>query len=229
MDNLEVSWICPSFVFSKVLTVPQRALGWLGFKGVLGELPPSLLCQWCATLSGGSDCFLARGKFLFHQYGSTVFTHRECCVAASVILWGPGSDEQRWRAGWRLAARGGEGFVGRKGCSLQQQSLDCLCFIIWRQNFPDTADGSQSTISREWELFTWKFLPQDAAKKPRPLDSTRCSWGYCNGEGETELNKVGKSCPRLSFFFSPWMFEEFAAVCCIPCVLLQEARETGFH
>ena len=112
---------------------------------------------------------------------------------------------------------------------IQQQSLDCLCFIIWRQNFPDTADGSQSTISREWELFTWKFLPQDAAKKPRPLDSTRCSWGYCNGEGETELNKVGKSCPRLSFFFSPWMFEEFAAVCCIPCVLLQEARETGFH
>ena len=40
MDNLEVSCICPSFVFSEVLAVLPRALGWLGLKGVLGELPP---------------------------------------------------------------------------------------------------------------------------------------------------------------------------------------------
>ena len=53
MDNLEVSWICPSFVFSKVLTVPPRALGWLGFKGVLGELPPlSALPMMCHFVWG---------------------------------------------------------------------------------------------------------------------------------------------------------------------------------
>lgn len=210
MDNPEVSCICPSFVFSEVLAVPPRALRWLGFKGVLGELPPLSALPVMGHFASGLDCFPPRGKLLFHQYGCTVFTHRKCRVAASVALWGRGSDERRWRAGWRLAARGGEGFVGRRGCSFQQQSLDCLCLIIWRQNFPDTADGSRSTISREWELLTWKFPPQDAAKEPRPLDSTRCSWGYCDREGETELNEVGTSSPRLCFI-SPL---NVSRVCC---------------
>lgn len=175
---------------------------WAGrLQGCFLQLPLSLRCQLCATLSRCSGCFLLRGKFLFHQYGCTVFTHCKCCVAVSGILWGPASDEQGWRTGWGLAARGWEGFVGREGCSLQQQSLDCLCFIIWRQNFPAKAGGSQSTISRERELFTWKFLPHDAGEKPGPLDSARCSWDYCKREGEAELNKVGESPPPHPFFF----------------------------
>lgn len=92
MCNLDFFGICSFLSFSKY-SQGSHKLGAGCLQGCFLELPLSLLCQLCATLSGCYDCFLLRGKFLFHQYGCTVFTHCECCVAVSVILLGPVSDE----------------------------------------------------------------------------------------------------------------------------------------
>lgn len=92
MYNLDFFGICRVLYFQKYLQC-SHSFGLAVFKGFFLEQPLSLLCQLCATLSWCYDCFLLRGKFLFHQYGCTVFTHCKCCVAVSVILLGPVSDE----------------------------------------------------------------------------------------------------------------------------------------
>nr|KAF6374393.1 hypothetical protein mPipKuh1_009612 [Pipistrellus kuhlii] len=86
--------------------------------------------------------------------------------------------------------------TNRKAKTEEKRSmLRSKCWTVFASSsegkiFQRRQKGAQSTIHREGELFTWKFLPQDAGEKPGPLDSARCSWDYCKREGEAELNKV---------------------------------------
>lgn len=80
----EVSLNLPEFcVFQSIDSAALWALGWLGLKGVLGELPLSRSTT-CAVLSGGSDCFLPEREIPLSSVWMHCFHTPQvlcCCVS----------------------------------------------------------------------------------------------------------------------------------------------------